>query len=353
MKAILSSILFVIAASVAVAQPAGVVSFTEAIDHAVQRTVKLPGSVESRMAGVVASEAAGLVVEMAVQAGDRVAKGDTLVRLRQVTYQLQLEAAEGSLKEAQARLALAESTLRRSRRLFDEEVISQGDLDDANSEFAAWQGRIDQTTAQIGQIKVALDRSVVRAPYAGVVVEKRTDVGQWMQIGGPVVEMITLDDLEIRVDVPERYFDRLKTGTRVNVGFASVPGYAITGSIQAIVPRADPKARSFPVKVAFVDSAARIGVGMLAEVELPVGELATATLVPKDAVTRHGSQNMVYRIGEDGSVEPVPVETGAGVGEWIVITGAVSAGDRVVTRGNERLRPGQSVEAELLRYALP
>ena len=97
----------------------------------------------------------------------------------------------------------------------------------------------------------------------------------------------------------------------------------------------------------------RIAVGMLGQVALPVGNAYNALVVPKDAVVRQGTAEVVYRISEDDTVEPLQVESGQGVGVWVVVRGGVAPGQHVVTRGNERLRPGQAVRGELLEYPLP
>jgi len=181
---------------------AGPVRYTEVLNHSVQTTVQLPGTVEARTASVVAAEVAGLVVMREVRAGDRVRKGKPLVRLRTNFLELRLRAAQGRLREADARLEQAERNLARARELFEEKIVSQEELDDGFSEFTAWQARVDQGRAEIGQIELALDRSVVRAPFAGAVVKERTDVGQWVEQGGAVAEMVFLDELQIRVDLP-------------------------------------------------------------------------------------------------------------------------------------------------------
>jgi len=340
-------------ATVAVAQQASPVRFTEVQNHEVRRSIRLPGSVESRTASIVATEVAGYVVAVDVQEGDRVRKGHPLARLRTIWFELQLQAAEGRLKEARARLDLAESKLRRARKLFDDEVISQDELDDAFSENTAWQGRVDQTTAEIAQLNLALDRCTIRAPFGGVVVAKRTDLGQWIEQGGPVFEMVELDSLEVRVEVPERLFAQLRLGAGAEVVIESLSDLLVTGRIDGIIPRADPRARSFPIKVRIPNPDGRIGVGMLAQVSLDAGEIYTAVVVPKDAVVRQGAQEVVFRIDANETVEPVPVSSGQALGEWVVVDGPVAPGDRVVTRGNERLFPGQPVQGEVLEYPLP
>jgi len=337
----------------AVAQQPGPVRFTEVLNHAVRGSVRLPGTVQSRRSSVVASEVEGLVVDLGVQPGDRVAQGDLLARLRTVTLELQLRAAQGRLNEALARLDLAERNLRRARDLFDEQVVSQGDLDDAVSEQAAWQGRVDETEAEITRIREDIGRCFVRAPYDGVVVAKRAEVGEWIALGGPVVEMMALDDLEVLLAVPERYYALLGPATEVGVTFEALPEMRIEGRVAEIIPRADAQARSFPVKVRIPNPERRIGAGMLAQVDLPIGEPQPTLLVPKDALIRNGSAEFVFRIKEDGTVEQVAVVSGQGVGAWNVVRGPLTAGDRVVTRGNERLFPGQPVAGQPQEYPLP
>lgn len=329
------------------------VRHTEVVSHPVRRMVRLPGSVESRTASVVASEAEALVVAVPVDEGDRVREGDTLARLRTVYYEIQLRAAEGRLKEALARLDLADSKLKRAKRLFADEVISQDEMDDAHSEFVAWQGREDQSRAEIAELELVLDRCSVRAPFDGVVVRVRTEVGEWMQRGGPVVEMIAVQDLEVEVDVPERYYDLLRRGAEAVVGFESIEGLTVTGEVTDVIPRADPQARSFPVKVRIPNPDGRVGVGMVASVDLPIGRNEEALIVPKDAIVRQGDREIVYRINGDDTVEAVAVRSGQGVDAWVVVDGPVGSGDRVVTRGNERLRPGQAVSSAPLEYPLP
>ena len=171
-----------------------------------------------------------------------------------------------------------------------------------------------------------------------------------------MVELLSLDALELVVDVPEQYYRSVRVGGSASMSFEAIPGRTIRGAITAIIPKADEQARTFPVKVRIPDSAGRIGVGMLAQAQLEGisaadgGSRAAATIVPKDAIVRQGPQTLVYLLeGEDG-VKPAPVQTGAGSGVWVEVRGPVKPGDRVITRGNERLMPGQKVRGEKIEY---
>jgi len=333
--------------------PPSPVRVTEAREHNVQRTLALPGSVEALNTSIIASTVDGLVVEFAAREGLRVKAGDKLAQIRSTTLELRLEALRASHKEARARLKLAESNLARAKELFDAQVVSRQQYDDAQSEFTAWQGRVESLEADIARFEDELDRCTIRAPFDGVVVRERTEVGQWLAVGAPVAEVQSLHVVEIRVDVPERYFPDLRLGATVNVSFESLPGFRAQGRLIAIVPRADPQARTFPIKVRVSNESGRIGVGMLAQVAFPAGEIYRATVVPKDAVVRRGPRDIVFRLNGDNTVEEVAVETGTGVGVWVEVRGGVRPGDKVVTRGNERLQPGQSVVPSPIQYERP
>ena len=329
------------------------VRYTEAKEYPVRGAIRLPGTAESSTVSLVASEVEGLVAKLHVREGDTARKGQALAQLRTDNLDLRLQAAAAQLKEAESRLKLAELNLARVRELFESDVASQQELDTASYEHTSWQGRGESLTAEIGRIKLALSRSTIRAPFGGLVAAEKTEVGQWIPVGGPVVEMIAMDELEVRVDVPERHFTSLNPGAVASVTFESIPGFRVDGKITTVIPRADPKARTFPLKVSVPNKDGRIGVGMLAQVSFPAGSAYRATVVPKDAVVRQGEGEFVFLINGADKVERVAVQTGQGVGSWVVVEGGIRAGQKVVTRGNERLWPGAAVKGEPLEYELP
>ncbi|MFQ5926178.1 MAG: efflux RND transporter periplasmic adaptor subunit [Terriglobia bacterium] len=330
------------------------VRYTEARAYKLRRTILLPGTVEARTSSVLASEVEGLVVELRAREGNRVKEGQVLARLRTTHLELELQGAQASHKEATARLKLAEKNMERARELHQSKIFSQQQLDDQLYEYNAWQGRCDQLEAQIARIEHDIERATIRAPFAGVVVREHTEVGEWVSEGGSVVELLALDELEIRVEVPERYFRNLRIGARARVTFEALPGRAVSGRVLSVIPQADARARTFPAKVRVRNPRRRIGVGMLAQVSFPVGGNYTATLVPKDAVVTRGERKFIYLLNGDSTVSEVAVETGTGLGSWIAInSGVVKPGQRVITRGNERLFPGQVVRGQPLAYELP
>jgi RND family efflux transporter MFP subunit len=346
-------LLCISAALLAQGPPPAVVRYTVAREHTIRRTLTLPGTVEPRTASTIASTVEGQVTDFPAKEGMRVRKDQVLARLDTVPLELRRDVQRAALKEAEARLKLAESNLARARELFAATVISRQQLDDNQSEFTAWQGRVDSLRAEIARIEEDIARCTIRSPIAGVVVRERTEVGQWMDKGGAVVDLLAMDTVEVRVDMPERYFASLRVGAAATATFESLPGYTARGRVLAVIPEADRQSRTFPVKIEIPNEQGRVGAGMLAQVSLQAAEYYRATLVPKDAVISRGERKLLYRLNGESSVEEVAVETGTGVGAWVEVRGPVRAGDKVITRGNERLRPGQPVQASALEYERP
>lgn len=333
--------------------PASPVRYTESIRYDLRRSLSLTGSVESRGTSTVASEVAGAVARLDAREGESVRKGAPIARLRPGNVELRLESARGELAEAKARLKLAESSLARARTMNEEGILSRQGLDDAIAQSEAWKGRVAQLGAEVRRLEDDLARTVIRAPFDAVVVRELTAPGQWVSAGGDVAELIDLRDLEVTVEVPSRYYSALSRGLSAQVRFDALGQQTVGGTVRAIVPRAHPQARTFPVKIAIPNRSGNIGVGMLATVELSLGGPSGRIMVPKDAIVSQGPRRLVFVIGGDNTVTPVPVIPGASQGAWIEVEGEIGPGVKVVTRGNERLRPGQTVQPQPLVYQKP
>ncbi len=331
--------------------PAPPVRFVRAQELPLQPTLRLTGTVIAPRTSTVAGEVAGIVERMLVREGNRVETGSPLVRLRREPIELRLRGARSELVEAEARRAAASQKLARYRELAST-VISQQELDEARFDFEAWQGRVGRLAATVARLDRDLEQTIVRAPFPGTITGRHTHMGQWLEVGSPVVTLVSLAVLDVHLDVPAAYVGRLAVGSEVQVRLIDAEEI-MTGTVRAIVPQADPQARTFPVYVALPVERPSMGAGMLAEVSLPVGGSESMVVVPKDALVTDGTRRHIFRVDDNDHAERVVVETGEGSGQWIAVRGAVSAGDRVVVRGNERLADGMEVQATSTEVPLP
>lgn len=310
--------------------------------QSVQRAVTLVGTVEPWKRSVVASELAGRVVEFPVEEGRRVREGALLARLDTETLMIQLESATASRAEWVVRHDQAQLDLERIRALFDKEAVTRKERDDAIAEELALRRRLAQLDAEIRRVRDRVKKSRIVAPFDGWIIEEHTEVGQWVDEGGPVVEMVDLSRVQAEVPVPERFVPFVRRGDRVTAVFDGLPGFKATGEVFSIVAQADRAARTFPVKMEIPNPELIIKSGMVARVSLTVGEAYDALVVPKDALVLKGGNQFVFLV-QKGVALQKQVKPGIHTDGLVEVSGDLQAGMEVVIQGNERLLPGQAV----------
>jgi RND family efflux transporter MFP subunit len=325
--------------------PPALVVTAPVVAESITETVELSGTVSPIRDSVVASEVAGRVASRAVESGDRVSKGQILIRLDATRLLKDLERVTAELDDARAQLELALIQERRALDLYEQDILSQGEMDEAVARRQSLEGRATATEARLASTEDDIARAEIHAPFTGVVTRVYTEVGEWIAKGGRVVRLADLDTVEIRVEVPERYYVRLTPGSAAPAVIDALPDRILDGSIFALVPNADRDARTFPVLVRAANPDGRVGAGMLARVTLTLAGGEEALLIPKDAVVRQAQHEIVFVVESD-TVRAVTVRTGRSIGNRVEVHGELVAGDSVVVRGNERLAPGQRVAVE-------
>jgi len=328
------------------APPAAVVVTAPVESGEVRVPLTLVGTAQPRYSAEVASEVDGVVTAVEARKGAVVKKGDVLVRLRTVPAELDLEEARGRLGEVEARIAKADADVKRAQRLFAQSFTSEEELQAAQANLDALRQQARQIRAAVGRLEDRLTRMTIRAPFAGWVVAERTEVGAWVGEGTVVAELTDLSVIHAMVPVPEQELARIHLGMAVEVACDALPGTTFTGKVTAIVPRADQASRAFPVEVSIDNPAGRILAGMIARATFRHDGATGIATIPKDAfVPQPGGGGYVVKV-VDGAATIVPVQVLESQDERFAVEplqGDLTAGDRVVIRGNERLRPGQPV----------
>lgn len=302
-------------------------------------TTSLLGATEPRRRSVVAATIEGYVLDYPIQEGDRVEKGTVLARLRDRVLRLRLKEAEAALGEFRERHRRAKNVLERAQQLIRTKAISHEDLDTALSEERALSLRIPQAEARIEILNVQIEKKRVVAPFAAQVVWEHTELGEWLSAGGKVATLVDLSSVYVRVNVPERHVRFVKKGAKVNVWIPAVQNGRIEGTVVSVSGQGDPEARTFGVRVEVANNQGALRAGMSARVEFAVGEARSALAVSKDAILHRGVRSLVFLIDAQNRAVQREVTVGQASGNLFEITSGVAPGDRVVIRGNERLRP--------------
>lgn len=335
------------------------VEVVAAVETVAAEPVQLLGSVSPVRESLVASEVDGLAAELFVDEGDTVRKGDILVRLRTVALEQEIAGARAASEELEARRSRAQTDFDRLELLLARQAISQREYDQAVADREAFSQGVTRLDSVTARLEDTLDRATVRAPFSGRVTAVHVEIGEWVGRGDRVVSLVDLSQIEVRVQIAERFISAVSKGFDVEVRFDALPGRTYSGRVTAVVPQALAEARTFPVLVRIDNEDMSIKGGMSARVVAQLGNPERALLVAKDAVVRRGEQVLLFRVAVDepvstsdgaeafvgvsGTVEQVAVQAGAARGQWQVVYGAVAAGDLLIVRGNERVGPGQPV----------
>ena len=320
------------------------------------QTIPVLGRFVAPQSGVVAARAGGPVANINVNVGEHVERGQVLVKLDQDRLRIQLDlqkaellALEASRKTAEANQKYAEQELARIERLRQSAAFSKYDYDKRQQELEVARSQRLEAEARIARGKVnkelaeiELRDGEVRAPFPGIVTQRHTSEGAWLQRGASVVTLINDTELEIEADVPANRLSGVKPGVEVRALLDDGSQFATT--IRAVIPDENPSARTRPVR--FILSSEmpqqRFAVNQTVTLMLPASGDAEVVSVSKDAVLRRGQQALVYVV-QEGKAQPRPVQLGEAVGSRFRVTAGLAPGDVVVVRGNERLRPGQAV----------
>ncbi|MCP4667827.1 MAG: efflux RND transporter periplasmic adaptor subunit, partial [Deltaproteobacteria bacterium] len=327
-------------------RPASPVVVEKVVRKHVRPMVTLIGTAEPHRRSVVAPQVEGLVIDFPVGKGQKIAKGDILVRIERVPLLLQLKAARANLGEAKENHKNALSELKRTTALYKRKSVSNKAYDGALYKANALKKKIMALEARIETIQYDIEKCMIRAPFAGFVVEEHTQLGQWLKEGGEVVTIVEIDPILVSIPVPDRYIHSLKVGQEVDLTFDFLPGDKTRkGAVRDIIPAGNEKARTFPVLIRVANHDLTILAGMSCKVSFPVGKPEKKLLVDKDAVVTGGRGHQVFVV-RHGKAVPVQVKKGPAYGSLVVVEGDLSAGDMVVIEGNERLRPGQEVQVK-------
>ncbi len=319
-------------------------------------TVPVFAEIVTARNGAVASRVAGSIEKIHVLAGSTVAEGDLLVELNRDLLSIRVRQARAQIAEAQAsvdtgqvRLSSAQTTFKRINALRDSASFSQGRFDDveaevqvARAQLAEAQARLESGNAQLAEAEYQLDRSLIRAPFSGVVLEALTIPGAFIQAGTPVVTILDTGSFEIEASIPARFVTALQPGQTVKGTLET--GATLDLSLRAILPVEDPSTRTRAVRFSAsgLGDMRNLAVGQSLTVDIPVGEAREVLSVPKDALVQARGGWTVF-VAAEGKAQPRQVEIGAPAGDRYEVIGGLAPGDLVVVRGNERLRPGQDI----------
>ncbi len=320
------------------------------------QTIAIIGRLVARQAGQVAAQVAGAVVDMKVEVGDRVKKGQVLALLDTASLAAQLSVVEGELLQARAQLEfdqsdlrLAELGLKRQEDLKQSGAFSKAQYEDwvqkvarANASVTRREAVVSTRQASLRVSQINLAKASITAPYDGVVTQRMAETGSYVRVGDPVVYLISDGTLEIEVDVPSTRVAGLEPGAKV--AFELDNGQNFEARVRAVLPSENPLTRTRMVRFEpdFSRNRERLADAQSVIVQIPVGIQRDILSVHKDAIIKRGNESIVFVVANEEAQSRV-IKLGESAGNRIEVLSGLKRGEQVVVRGNERLRGGASV----------
>jgi len=312
------------------------------------QTRRFPGIVEAVDTSSISFEVAGNTREVNVNVGDRVVEGQVLATLDDKPFQLSVEGAEAEVGRAKAQLAEKDTDYERQKTLYEKDWVAKAAYDQALAARDSAANQVSYANSKLNLARRDLEKTILTAPFDGVIASKFVDPFQEVARGEKVFEIYREGAMEVVVSVPETAINEVYLGLPAEVTFPSDQVASLEGRVSEIGTVAG-DANAFPVKVALTDPPDKVLPGMTAEVALILGEASgnVSYLVPISAIAPgdEPGQGFVFVFDpESETVKKTEVRGGGVQDNRVSITEGIAPGDVLAVAGVSFLRDGQKVK---------
>lgn len=301
-------------------------------------SIQVPGTVVSRDDARLAAEVSGNLVSLA-EVGERVEAGAVVAKIQDALLLQQEIENEGLVTSREARISFLQSEVARLRRLAAQNNAAKSQLEQTESDLNGARADLQVARARLAQTRIAVSRTEIRAPFSGRITQRFVNPGEHVVAGSDVVRLVGTGRMEVISRAPLKLVFYLSEGDPVSLASDLRNG---SGVVRTLVPFGDARSHMFEIRIDVPASDWIIGQSV--RVTVPIAEAKQVLAVPRDALVLRADGATVFRINPDNKAERISVQPGSGDGEMIAVTAeGLNAGDRVVVRGAERLRPGSDV----------
>jgi RND family efflux transporter MFP subunit len=304
--------------------------------------VVLPGTVVSLNDSQLASEVEGRVSWVA-EVGTVVPAGGVVARIDSSLMELQAKSDKANADRLAAQLRFDQVQAKRMENLLSLSAIAKSARDQAVTTRDSDAAALAQAQATLARSRYEFSHSEIRAPFAGRVVARLINLGEYATAGKPIVRLVDIGDMEVSVQTPIDIARFLREGAGVHV---EIEGRPIDARVRAVVLVGEIASRTVEVRIPVPQNAGLVGDA--AKVFVPADEPHDVIAVPRDALVLREDSTYVFKVNGKSVADRVAVETGAEEGGLLEVKGAIAPGDRVIIRGAERLESGQKVRPVLV-----
>jgi membrane fusion protein (multidrug efflux system) len=295
----------------------------------VEDRISLVGNLAADETVEIKNQAAGVIEKIGFKEGQMVKKGEILITI-------DAQKINAMLAQAEANLGLAQTTFERLASLITAGAISQQELDQSKSDLEAKKAEVDL-------IKAQLKETIIRSSFDGVMGERNVSLGQFIDQGTTLTYLISQNPIKAEFHVPEKSLRQLKTGQLIEVTVAAYPDETFKGEVYFIAPQLDEQTRTALVKAKLPNPDGKLRQGMFANLNLIVNVRTHALTIPEIALIPKGEEVYVFVIDSENKAQMKPVVIGLRIDSKVEITQGLSAGEKVVTEGHQKIGPGSLI----------
>jgi membrane fusion protein (multidrug efflux system) len=321
--------------------PPAKVRVAKVVQEEVAQTRNVIGILYYDRVSEISTELAGLVDRIEVKQGDQVQNGDPLVILNTEILDQEIAIQKSRIDQAELRISNAKKNYARLDRLFDESGVSEKEYDDALFIYEEAQNEKQTAESTLKKMLLQKQRSVISAPFHGIILTKDVDEGSWVQPGKQLVSIGSSEDLIVRAPIAESTLQFIEIGQQVPVTINAY-GKEIMGTIADIDPVADLKTKNVFLKIS-IPELPLVAQNLSATVSVPVSDRRNLSIISRAALIKFQGKDFVYTI-KDGKAAILPVNIVTFLGDRVGVDNPyIQPGMELVVEGNERLRPDQPV----------
>ena len=325
-------------------RPPAKVKIAKVTEKNIAKNANLIGVLYFDKVSNVSTQVAGMVQAVYFHEGARVKKGETLIKINTDFLDQDIAFEKTRIEQIDVRIKKTQKNLERFKKLLKNEAVSEVDYDNLNFLLLEQIKEREMLQQGISKIKLQLSKCLVTAPFDGIILEKKIDVGNWVIPGGMLCRIGAVNDLFVKVALSEKLVRFNPKNKKVKVVLNAF-GNELEGKITGIMPIADQKTKNVFLKIRLGINAMTTDVAenMSATVYISTGDQKKMKIIPRDALINSQGQNIIYTI-KDNKASVVAVKTVVYLGADLGVTGPeILIGMQVIVDGNERLQPDQPV----------
>ena len=304
---------------------------------------QISGSLAPEREAAIRAELGGQVLQVAVEAGQRVSRGQLLVRIDDAGVRDTYLSARSGVTAARSAAELAERELQRMKTLAEAGAIAEREVERARSANASAQSQLSDATARLTLAQQQLDNARITAPFSGVVSERPANVGDVVAPGAPLVTIVDPSSMRLEASVPAEELASVRIGAPVSFSVTGYGDRSFTGKVTRVNPTADPATRQVRILVSIPNAGNTLVGGLFAEGRVST-EAREAPVVPQSALDQRGTSPAVIRI-RNGTAERVPVQLGISdrIKETVEVRDGLAPGDTILLGAARGITEGSRV----------